>query len=155
MQCASNPNAGLYQGKFHSNLSDEEFEGFAVIAPNDEIAAISFTAMVGIGGIVVSGKNFSGGDTAECEYEGELTVPDVQFNLLQVTIEMAECGDYNGTYKGYGAQMDYYSIHALMSHLRARDLIEAYHCGLPWVVHSGVGPFEDRLRRQYIKKTSQ
>lgn len=198
MQCASNPNAGLYQGTFHSDVTDKDNVGFAIIAPNGDFAITDYQTMVGLGSTTIKGARINGGGTAVsadpqhpfdealkisgtidpeyrmvagydvddeddgyfdlysvpslyrrgislediagsydlgnlvsqesgsatilsngeftgsdsdgCDYSGTLTVPDEQFNLLQVTFKVTDCGVSNGTYKGYGAQIDYFSV---------------------------------------------
>jgi fermentation-respiration switch protein FrsA (DUF1100 family) len=198
MQCASNPNAGLYQGTFHSDVTDEDNVGFAIIAPNGDIAMTDYETMVGLGSTTINGIQLRGGGTAVsadpqnafdealkisgtidpeyrmrasydvddeddgyfdlysvpslyrrgislediagsydlgnlvsqesgsatllsngkftgsdsdgCDYSGTLTVPDEQFNLLQVTFKVTDCGVSNGTYTGYGAQIDYFAV---------------------------------------------
>ena len=49
-------------------------------------------------------------DSSGCEYEGEISLPDPNFNLFKVTIEITKCGDANGDYVGYGAQIDYFTL---------------------------------------------
>jgi hypothetical protein len=198
MQCANNPNAGLYQGTFHSSDTDDDFIGLGIIAPNGEFALASFESMAGLGSVSVTGHLFSGGGTAvsavddedfdealtisgdinpeyrmvgsyhikngddgsfdlysipsvyrrvltldeiagdydagnlvsgatgsatisklgkitgtegnSCKYTGDISLPDPQFNILQVTLKVSSCGLLNGTFKGYGAQIDYYHI---------------------------------------------
>lgn len=198
MQCSDAPQAGIYQGEFISNISDDVMPGMAFISPDGEFSAVSFDhiAIVGSwsvkgsalsgGGIAVSansddelsenvtisGKitpeyrmvgsyNITGGDkgsfdlysvpsvyrrsvslediaddydlgnlvtgksgsasisddgeltasdSSGCEYEGEISLPDPNFNLFKVTIEITKCGDANGDYVGYGAQIDYFTL---------------------------------------------
>ncbi len=198
MQCADNPNAGLYQGNFHSSDTDEDFIGFGIIAPNGEFALASFESMAGFGSVTVTGHLFSGGGTAvsaedkvnfdealtisgdikpdyrmvgkyridkgdagsfdlysipslyrrvltldeiadnydtgnlvsgatgsasitklgkitgtegtSCNYSGDISLADPQFNIFKVTLKVSSCSALNGTYKGYGAQVDYYSL---------------------------------------------
>jgi len=198
VQCASNPNAGLYQGTFHSDSTGEDTDGFSIIAPNGEFVAVSFGAVAGFGSLTVSSDKYSGGGTAVsanpevdfdveltvsgsidpeyrltgsykaknedqgyfdlwsvpslyrrgitleaiagtydsenivtredgsmtlsasgkitgkdddgCKYDGNLTVPDEHFNLLEVSFKVSSCGSLNGTYTGYGAQLDYFKI---------------------------------------------
>jgi len=49
-------------------------------------------------------------DSAGCDYDGELFLPDENFNLLKATITITKCGDANGQYTGYGVQLDYYTL---------------------------------------------
>lgn len=198
MQCASNSNAGLYQGNFHSNDSDQDLPGFAIIAPNNDFAFVGYQGLVGRGSVVISGHSLNAGGTAVsavaeetfsagltlagtidpeyrmvgsyqvnagdsgsydlysipglyrrtisldgiagdydatnqasgvsgsvtisvtgeitgsdddgCEYDGNLSLPDAQFNLLQLTVDVSKCGLANGTYTGYGAQIDFFTL---------------------------------------------
>jgi len=48
----------------------------------------------------------SGSDSYGCTYTGQVTLPDPQFNLLEFSMTVAGCSSWNGTYKGYGAQID-------------------------------------------------
>jgi hypothetical protein len=48
----------------------------------------------------------SGSDSYGCDYAGEISLPDPQFNLLEFSIAVTGCGSWNGTYRGYGAQID-------------------------------------------------
>jgi hypothetical protein len=54
--------------------------------------------------------NISGSDSLGCHYSGQITIPDPQFNLFKVTVSVTTCGPSNGTYQGYGNQIDYYSL---------------------------------------------
>ena len=199
LQCADNPNAGLYQGTFHSTDTDDNFVGFGIIAPNGEFALASFDSFAGLGSLTVSGAqvfngggiavsaedkvffdealtisgdinpeyrmvgsydidkgdsgsfdlysipslyrrvltldeiegNYDGGNLVSgasgsasisklgkitgtegnsCTYAGDVSLPDAQFNILKVTLKVSNCASLNGTYKGYGAQIDYFSL---------------------------------------------
>ncbi len=221
MQCAQNPHAGLYQGNFFSDLTNQVIPGVAVIAPNGEFAAVSFDAMAAIGTWTVNSKTFSGTGTAVstdpsfsfssrltisgqispeyrmvgnysivggdrgtfdfnatpalyrrgislskiagnytaknivsgatgsatisqsgsitatdslgCKYQGQISVPDAQFNLFSVTVVVSSCSVSNGTYKGYGMQIDYYSlddgrgIQLMATNGQYAGVIELYH----------------------------
>jgi hypothetical protein len=48
----------------------------------------------------------SGSDSYGCTYAGLITLPDPQFNLIEFSMTVAGCGSWNGTYRGYGAQLD-------------------------------------------------
>jgi hypothetical protein len=50
--------------------------------------------------------SLSGSDAYGCAYAGELTLPDPQFNLLGFSITVTGCSSWNGSYRGYGAQID-------------------------------------------------
>jgi hypothetical protein len=49
-------------------------------------------------------------DSFGCSYQGQISVPDDRFNLFSVTVVVSNCSVSNGTYKGYGSQIDYYSL---------------------------------------------
>jgi hypothetical protein len=46
-------------------------------------------------------------DSLGCTYQGQISVPDVRFNLISVTVVVSNCSISNGTYEGYGSQIDY------------------------------------------------
>jgi len=48
----------------------------------------------------------SGSDDYGCAYAGQITLPDPQFNLIEFSISVSGCSSWNGTYRGYGAQVD-------------------------------------------------
>jgi hypothetical protein len=50
--------------------------------------------------------DLSGSDSYGCGYAGQITFPDPQFNLLEFSMTVSGCGSWNGTYRGYGAQVD-------------------------------------------------
>ena len=45
-----------------------------------------------------------------CEAVGKITIPDMAFNLFDVTLELTECGDDNGEYEGMGYQLDAFAL---------------------------------------------
>jgi len=52
----------------------------------------------------------SGSDSLGCRYGGQISIPDPDFNLLDVAVTVSNCGISDGTYRGYGAQIDYYNL---------------------------------------------
>lgn len=54
--------------------------------------------------------SISATDSFGCRYQGQLSVPDPQFNQFSVTVIVSSCGVSDGTYEGYGMQIDYYSL---------------------------------------------
>jgi len=50
--------------------------------------------------------SLTGSDSYGCLYSGQITLPDPQFNLIEFAMSVAGCGSWNGTYRGYGAQID-------------------------------------------------
>jgi len=54
--------------------------------------------------------HISASDAFGCSYQGQLSVPDSQFNLIAMTVTVSNCGVSNGTYEGYGAQIDYFNL---------------------------------------------
>jgi len=54
--------------------------------------------------------NLTASDSFGCRYQGQISVPDSQFNLFSITVVVSSCSVSNGTYKGYGMQIDYYSL---------------------------------------------
>jgi len=50
--------------------------------------------------------NLNGTDSYGCTYDGQVALPDPQFNLMEFSVEVAGCSSWNGTYRGYGAQID-------------------------------------------------
>ena len=50
--------------------------------------------------------SLSGSDSYGCTYTGQITLPDPNFNLLEFSMTVAGCSSWNGTYRGYGAQID-------------------------------------------------
>jgi hypothetical protein len=55
---------------------------------------------------VAQSGSLSGSDSYGCGYAGQITFPDPQFNLLEFSMSVSGCGVWNGTYQGYGAQID-------------------------------------------------
>jgi len=104
--------------------AEEQDEGYFDLwsIPGLYRRAVSLAELAGSYDItnIVSGVNgsvdisetgeFFGSDSSGCEYDGALTRQEDQFNLFEVTIVLTKCGTRNGTYKGYGAQIDYYSL---------------------------------------------
>ena len=64
-----------------------------------------FTGADGSLTILESGS-LSGSDSYGCTYTGQISLPDPNFNLIEFSIRVAGCGSWNGTYRGYGAQID-------------------------------------------------
>jgi hypothetical protein len=64
-----------------------------------------FTGADGSLTILESGS-LSGSDSYGCTYTGQISLPDPNFNLIEFSIRVASCGSWNGTYRGYGAQID-------------------------------------------------
>jgi len=54
--------------------------------------------------------NITASDSLGCRYQGQISVPDVRFNLFSVTVVVSNCSVSNGTYKGYGSQIDYHTL---------------------------------------------
>ena len=52
----------------------------------------------------------SGFDSLGCQYDGQITIPDTQFNLFQVSVTVNNCGSSDGNYEGYGNQVDYFNL---------------------------------------------
>jgi len=50
--------------------------------------------------------SLSGSDSYGCTYTGQVSLPDPQFNMIEFSIKVAACSSWNGTYRGYGAQID-------------------------------------------------
>lgn len=50
--------------------------------------------------------SLDGSDSYGCTYTGQISLPDPQFNLIEFSIKVAACSSWNGTYRGYGAEMD-------------------------------------------------
>lgn len=45
-----------------------------------------------------------------CVYDGQIGVPDTNFNLLTVDMTLTKCGNANGNYDGYGTRIDYFTL---------------------------------------------
>lgn len=65
----------------------------------------------GTGPVSISASGVvSGSDSFGCNYNGQISITDTQFNGLQIAVTVSNCGVSNGTYNGYGAQIDYQSL---------------------------------------------
>ena len=62
------------------------------------------TATISASGQITASDSFG------CSYQGQLSVPDPQFNLVEMSVTVSNCGVSNGTYEGYGAQIDYFNL---------------------------------------------
>ena len=58
------------------------------------------TASIGTDGVI------TGIDPAGCTWSGQVTIPDVQFNMFDITLTVSDCGDNNASYDGRGFQDD-------------------------------------------------
>jgi len=67
------------------------------------------TGFRGNASITQSGR-ISGSDSFGCVYGGQITILDPSFNLFEATVTVSQCGVSDGTYQGYGAQIDYYQL---------------------------------------------
>jgi hypothetical protein len=59
---------------------------------------------------ILQSGSVSGSDSLGCQYSGQITIPDPQFNLFQLSVTVTSCGPSNGTYQGYGNRIDYYNL---------------------------------------------
>lgn len=64
LQCSSRPQAGIYEGNFHSEPLDELLPGFLAIANDGNFAVVTFYGMVATGSWSDNGLNFSASGTA-------------------------------------------------------------------------------------------
>jgi hypothetical protein len=58
------------------------------------------TATVETGG-VITGMTATG-----CNWSGQITIPDTEFNLFDISLTVTDCGEKNGLYQGKGYQDD-------------------------------------------------
>ncbi len=85
-----------------------------------EFAAVSFDAMAAIGTWAVSGKTFSGTGIAvsadpDFTFSSRLSMsgqisPEYRMVGNYTTVVVSNCSVSNGTYKGYGSQIDYNNL---------------------------------------------
>ncbi len=52
----------------------------------------------------------TGSDDEGCTYSGQITIPNTRFNMIEITVTIANCGDGNGTYTGFGYQTDAFDL---------------------------------------------
>jgi hypothetical protein len=65
----------------------------------------------GTGKVTISQSgSLNGSDSFGCRYAGQLSISDTQFNLIKIRVTVSSCGVSDGTYQGYGAQIDYYNL---------------------------------------------
>jgi len=69
------------------------------------------TSVTGSASLSSSGS-LSGMDSAGCLYSGQVSLPDSNFNLLKIIMDVTSCdvASVNGHYTGYGAQIDYFHL---------------------------------------------
>lgn len=60
----------------------------------------SGTASIGTNGTI------TGTDPAGCTWNGQISIPDAQFNMFNVDLTVSNCGDNNAFYEGTGFQDD-------------------------------------------------
>lgn len=70
----------------------------------DVVTGVSGTATIAADG------TFAATDTAECEFAGELSVPDEEFNQVAVSLTVSECLQDDTGFTGYGAIIDLYDL---------------------------------------------
>ena len=58
------------------------------------------TASIGTDGVI------TGTDAASCHWSGQISIPDVEFNMFDITLTVSECGEKDGYYEGKGFEGD-------------------------------------------------
>jgi len=89
-----------YNGVVTSTLSftksDKSYNAasFGLITGNYTNAIYDGAIAIDVDGII------SGNDAYNCEYDGQVSIPDNNLNIYKLTFSVSQCGDYNGFYTG-------------------------------------------------------